>query len=121
MVKANKWFVEKKPKKVKIGGEIFEYTPLYAKERDEIIERHVSYDQDTGETSGNNMQVLREIIAKVVTSVPESLKVEFKKVNGKEWTGKAEDYELLFPGAEDAIADALKDEIGALAGDKKDF
>ncbi len=121
MVKENKWFPEQKPKNVKIGGEGFKVVPLLAKERDEIIEKHVSYDSDTGETSSSNMKILRELIAKIIVDVPESLKAEFKKVNDREWTGAEEDYGLLYPGVEDAIADALKAEIGSLAGDKKDF
>lgn len=108
-------------KKVKIFGEYFGYKPLLAKERDEIVDRNTTIDQQTGVGNQNTPNIIRESLAIMIQEVPAILKKEFKEEHGREWKGTADDWGVVSPQLEDKLAVVLSEVIGLGSEDKKDF
>ncbi len=117
----NDWFPSTEPKKVKIRGETFEYIPVLAKERGDLINKYVEYDEDTGSTKTNKVELLRELFTRMIVKVPMSFSDAYKERYGQAWKGTVAQYEKLGCQYEDAIATALQSELGEITSDEKDF
>ena len=114
------WSPSQDLKTGKVLGHEFKYRSLFAKERDSVIDTNTVVNE-MGTRTQDSPKMVREILSKIIVEVPEEMKVNFKEVNGKEWSGSADDIGLLAPRVEDAFATALKDEIGSLGGDDRDL